>query len=93
MKKLLLVLLISTPTVASCDAQSSGKSNGAASGRANATASEGGGIADGNSMIDLKQQEQAAKAFERAANTTAHPPNGTNPRPAPPPPPPPAPKR
>jgi hypothetical protein len=66
MNKLLLVLLISMPTVASCDAQSSGKSNGAAS--------ERGGRANGKSEIDLKQQEQAAKAFERAANTTAHPP-------------------
>ncbi len=67
MNKLLLVLLISTPTVASCDSQSSGKSNGAAS--------ERGGKAKGK--IDLKlqrEQEQAAKAFERAANTTADPP-------------------
>lgn len=81
MNKLLLVLLISIPTVASCDSQSSGKSNGAAS--------ERGGKVKGK--IDLKlqrEQEQAAKAFERAANATAHPPpNGTNPRPTPPPPP------
>ncbi len=80
MNKLLLVLLISSPTVASCDSQSSGKSNGAAS--------ERGASTNGTSKIDLKQQEEAAKAFERAVNATAQaPPNGTNPPPAPPPPP------